>query len=106
MDDKVVVSLTTVHETDSLIIQQLGRNLWINGKESRLSPLEKQLLVHLIQHAGKTLSHKRLKAHLYPDGRKVDPKMIAILVSKLRRKLRGAASLLETVRGEGFVWKT
>lgn len=104
MTTKIVVSLKIIYEDDSSIIQQVGRNLWINGKEARLSPQEMQLFNYLVAQPNRTITQAELKSMLYPTGKKVDPKIIAILVSKLRRKLGSAAYLLETIHRIGFRW--
>ena len=104
MATKKYVSLHTVCETPSLVIQQIGRTIWINGNEARLSPQEQQLFDYLTTRLNQTISQKTLKSFLYPTGKKVDPKMIAISISKLRRKLGPASELIQTIHGVGFRW--
>ena len=75
---------------DGLVIDEAARTATLRGKGVDLTPGEFALLVRLVAHRGRIFARP-------PDERTVD-----VQVAKLRQKLGGWASHIETVRGVGY----
>jgi hypothetical protein len=80
------------------------RTLRLDGRQITLTQLEYDLLRHLQQRSGETISRAELLhevwGHQWPGGGNV----IEVAVSGVRRKLGDRASLIGTVRGKGYRW--
>jgi two-component system, OmpR family, response regulator len=89
---------------DRLRINLLHRRVCYDGKPVLLCPRELDLLVHLILRRPVIVSRAELLRHVCKLS--IDPgtNVIEVHLSRLRSKLReaGAASLIETVRGQGY----
>ncbi|MBV2358426.1 response regulator transcription factor [Thalassococcus sp. CAU 1522] len=76
-----------------------------DGAEMSLTSTEYTLLVHLVQHAGETVSRDSLMNALYGYSIQVTDRAIDAHVSRLRRKLDAAGGhggLIKTVHGRGY----
>ncbi len=69
-----------------------------------LTSTEWDLLECLIRHAGQTLTRQQILDYVWSYERSVQPSMVDVYVSYLRRKLKrpGAPELIHTVRGVGY----
>ena len=67
-----------------------------------LTRFEYLLLVALIQHEGKVLSREKLIDKVQGEQVVVTPRTIDTHIFALRRKLKEASSLIETIRGVGY----
>lgn len=72
------------------------------GVAMPLSGAESRLLSVLVAHAGRVLSRERLLELTRAPGVEVSDRSIDLAISRLRAKL-GAADLIRTVRGEGYL---
>ncbi len=92
-------------ETGPIVIDLMRRSVTRNGKDVRLTPTEWTLLRTLVQHAGRTLSHKQLWELVW--GREFgDPQLhLRVHVTHLRRKVEpepGVPTLIVTEPGVGY----
>ncbi len=69
-----------------------------------LSPTEWNLLECMMRHAGQSLTRRQILDYVWSYERNVQPSMVDVYVSYLRRKLKqaGGADLIRTVRGVGY----
>lgn len=69
-----------------------------------LTPTEWSLLEYLMRHAGQTLSREQILDYVWSYTRDVQPAMVEVYVSYLRRKLNDPAERdpIRTVRGVGY----
>lgn len=69
-----------------------------------LTPTEWNLLECFIRHPGQALSRQQILDYVWSLDRDVQPSMVDVYVSYLRRKLdlRGRPDLIQTVRGVGY----
>jgi len=68
----------------------------------RLTPTEWQLLVFLLTYPDMVHTRSQLAAGAWGGGFDGRDTEVEVYISRLRRKLGRAASLLETVRGQGY----
>lgn len=78
-----------------------------DGTEAVLTSREYDLLVYLGTHEGRLVSRDELLRRVWDmDPRLVETKSVEMTIVRLRSKLGQAAGCLETVRGQGYCWKT
>jgi two-component system, OmpR family, response regulator len=73
----------------------------LNGITLDLTPLEYRLVMHLLLHKGKVVSHGELIDVLYGSGGEPNSNAIEALVRRLRKKI--GADVITTQRGFGYV---
>lgn len=79
-----------------------GHQAWVDNQPVGLTKLEFDVLATLLDHRGQVLSKQQLLDLVWGyDG--YNPNVVEAQISSLRYKLRTAASLIETVRGLGYV---
>ena len=89
-------------EAGPLRIDERGRQVFLGDDRLDLTRIEFELLDVLARQAGRVVSKSELLSRVWGfEG--YDQNLVEVHVSSLRRKLRGGASLLETVRGVGYV---
>jgi DNA-binding response OmpR family regulator len=84
----------------SLLIDQVDRKLWHDGREVQLTAREWALLECLAQRAGATVSKAQLEEALYAFGSEIESNAVEVYVSRLRKKL--GPNVIRTVRGLGY----
>ncbi|MEO6745894.1 MAG: response regulator transcription factor, partial [Caldimonas sp.] len=84
-----------------------GRRLLVapDGVPVALSAHEVQLMTTFVAKAGEVISRRRLLALVEATGSASTERGIEASVARLRRKLGADATLIRTVRGEGFVFR-
>jgi hypothetical protein len=74
---------------------------YVNRRRVLLTAAQAQLLLQLMNHAGRTLTRGELAG--VADAAGVEPRAVDVQVARLRRKLAGARQFaIETVRGVGY----
>lgn len=74
-----------------------------NGKEIALSKKELQLLVYLLENAGKILSKENILERVWDlEGQFVDDNTVTVNISRLKNKL--GTDEISNVRGLGYIW--
>lgn len=83
-------------------IDPLGRTVRLEQKPIQLTSREYALLLHLVQHKEKVVTRTQLLVHIW--GLSFDPgsNLVDVHMSRLRQKLGGHATMIETVRGVGY----
>ena len=74
----------------------------MRGERVALTPLEFGLFSHLRQCEGKAVSRQELLQEVLGTDYAGGSNVVDAVVRSLRRKLGGAASVVETVRGSGY----
>jgi DNA-binding response OmpR family regulator len=92
-------------EAGGLRLDVLARTAEVAGKPLALTAKELAVIEIFLHRRGHVLSREKISSHLYAETTEQGSNVIDVFVNKLRRKLEsaGAGSLIETVRGEGYV---
>jgi two-component system KDP operon response regulator KdpE len=70
-----------------LEVDLAARRVAIRGQEVHLTPLEYKLLVTLVKHAGKVLTHRMLLKEVWGPGHAEETHSLRVFMASLRRKL-------------------
>ncbi len=68
-------------------VDLLKRQVLVEDKEVHLTPIEYKLLVAMIQHAGKVVTHNQLLRQIWGDGYGDESHYVRVFMAQLRRKL-------------------
>ncbi|MDX6345391.1 MAG: two-component system, OmpR family, response regulator [Streptomyces sp.] len=92
---------------DDLELDPVGHQVVRSGRPVPLSPTEFKLLEYLMVNAGRVLSKPQIVDHVWAYDFGGDLSIVESYISYLRRKIDsgedGAAKLIHTVRGVGYV---
>jgi DNA-binding response OmpR family regulator len=97
----------TVRQFGALAIDLLARRATWSGQPLALTSAEFKLLAALTAQPGHTLGREQLSAAVQPGGYLPLDRAVDVQIARLRKKLRavpGGVDLIETVRGEGYVF--
>lgn len=83
-------------------VDEAGREIHLNGRIVRLTPLEFGVLRCLQEHDGKTVSRSTLLETVWGYGSDVGSNVVDVVIRRLRGKLGDAGAVVETVRGSGY----
>jgi len=78
---------TRLVETGHFRIDVEARQVRINGKEVHLTPKEFDLMVHLVRHAGKVLTHRSLLAAVWGGDYVEQTEYLRVFIGQLRKKI-------------------
>ncbi|MBB3945408.1 DNA-binding response OmpR family regulator [Rhizobium skierniewicense] len=81
-------------------INQVARNIIVNGQSLTLSAREWAVLDKLVERPGAVVSKAQLHETLYEFGAEIESNTVEVYVSRLRKKI--GADRVETVRGLGY----
>ena len=87
-------------QAGNLLIDQIERKVWCDGREVQLTAREWALLECLAQRLGATLSKAQLEEALYAFGSEIESNAVEVYISRLRKKL--GANAIRTIRGLGY----
>ncbi len=76
---------------------------WCGGRVLRLTPMEFQLLITLVERRGRVQTRERLLSDVWGYRQNLETRTVDTHVRRLREKLGSAGRLIETVRGFGYV---
>jgi DNA-binding response OmpR family regulator len=96
------------YEDGALRIDYVSREVTVEGRPVRLTPLEFKLLSAFVRHPNETLSRERLLELVWGDVEGFGGDQVKLYVGYLRRKLGWGPSdggPLETVRGFGYRYR-
>jgi two-component system response regulator QseB len=95
----------SVLEHGILTLDPVARSATVNGLPLGLTAKELSILELLLLRRSHILSRKMILEHIYSASDEQESNVIDVFINKLRRKLEasGAGTLIETVRGEGYV---
>ncbi len=78
---------TKLVETGHFRIEVEARLVTLNGKEVHLTPKEFDLMVHLVRHAGKVLTHRSLLAAVWGGDYVEQTEYLRVFIGQLRKKI-------------------
>lgn len=70
-----------------LFIDPVKRSVTSHDRPVHLTPIEFRLLLELVSHAGKVLTHRHLMEHVWGSHHHVAPHNVRVFMATLRRKL-------------------
>ncbi len=95
-------SESPVFELGSLRVDMATRDVSISGERVKLTPLEYKLLVTLIKHAGKIVTHRQLLAEVWGQEYVEESQYLRLYIGYLRKKLQDGASFILNEPGVGY----
>lgn len=89
----------------SLKLDTNARSATVEDQVLNLTAKEYAVLELFLLRRSHILSRNKISEHIYDDAAEQGSNVIDVFINKLRRKLEnaGVASLIETIRGEGYV---
>lgn len=87
---------------DGLEINEIGRDVYIDGARLELSPKEFELLVYLADNKGIALSREQILNSVWDYDYFGDARTVDTHIKKLRLKLGDKGDFIQTVRGLGY----
>ena len=81
------VEADAVFSSDNLAVDVARRHVSVGGREIELTPTEYDILLALIQHAGKVLTHRQLLRTVWGNAYESETHLLRVNVSNLRRKI-------------------
>jgi len=94
-----------VFQSGELAVDLARRQVFVRGREVRLTPIEYRLLAALVKHAGKVLTHRQLLHEVWGPEYGDENHYVRVYVAQLRRKLEADAArprYLRTEPGVGY----
>jgi two-component system KDP operon response regulator KdpE len=98
-----------IFESGELRVDLPNRRVWRAGKEVHLTPTEYKLLVTLVRHAGKVLTHRMLLKEVWGPNYVNQAHYVRVYLAQLRQKIEADPArprLLLTEPGVGYRLKT
>lgn len=95
---------TTPFEVDGNSVDPAGLRVTVGGSEIRLEAKAMQVLIYLVEQAGRVVSRAELEEHIWP-GRVVTEDSVIKAIAKLRRVFRDDArkpQIIETLPKSGY----
>ena len=83
----IVPEKDPVYEGDHLKVDLNRHQVTVDSRPVALTPTEYEILRVLIQHAGKVLTHQQLFRLVWTNTYDVDPHLLRVNISNLRRKI-------------------
>jgi len=87
-------------ETGGLKIDFEARQVFVNGQEIRLTPLEYKVLAFLARHAGKVITHKQLLAEVWGPAYEDSTHTLRVHMGAIRQKLEPEPARPRYIRTE------
>lgn len=94
-----------VFEVGPLRIDLSRREVQVEGREVRLTPIEYKLLTLLARHAGKVLTHRQILKEVWGPGREGQTHYVRVHMAELRKKIEADAArprIIVTEPGVGY----
>src|SRR5260221_5352981 len=82
-----LAAASNIVETGHFRTDVEARKVTINGKEVHLTPKEFDLMVHLVRHAGKVLTHRSLLAAVWGGDYVEQTEYLRVFIGQLRKKI-------------------
>jgi len=80
-------SAATILDTAAFRVDLEARSVTVGGREIHLTPKEYDLLVYLIQHPGKVLTHRTLLAAVWGGNYVEQTEYLRVFIGQLRKKI-------------------
>jgi two-component system KDP operon response regulator KdpE len=78
---------STLLETGDFRLDLETRSVTVQGKDIHLTPKEFELLTHLVRHAGKVLTHRKLLTALWGGNYAEQTEYLRVFIGQLRKKI-------------------
>jgi DNA-binding winged helix-turn-helix (wHTH) protein len=106
-DPRALERLSAKDDEDAakgIVIDLQRRKVFLDGLNAELTEKEFDLLRHLVENQGISISRNELIDALWDseDGQEVIGRTIDVHVRRLRSKIEGYEDIVRTVRGEGY----
>lgn len=76
-----------IFESGNLKVDRSSREVFVNGERVHLTPIEFKLLVTLVKHAGKVVTHRQLLAEVWGEEYSEEAQYLRVYIGYLRKKL-------------------
>ena len=97
--------LTPVLSAAGVEVDRARHRVTVGDREVHCTPTEFRLLAHLVQHAGRVITHRQLLKDVWGPGYVDQPHLVRVYMAQLRRKLEADPSRprwLLTEQGVGY----
>ncbi len=102
-EERPIPSQPSVREIGPLTINFSRRQVTFQGSEVRLTPTEYSILEHLVQNAGKVLTHQMLLRHVWGQEYHDESEYLRVYIGRIRRKLApDGLKFIATEQGVGY----
>ena len=94
-----------IFESGPIRLDYVARQVWLNGVQIRLTPLEYKLLSTLVKHVGKVVTHRQLLSEVWGEEYTEDAQYLRVYMGYLRKKLEprvDSPKLILTEHREGY----
>lgn len=86
-----------------IMVSLKDMNVWKDGQSVSLSKKELQLLIYLMEHAGRIMTKENITEHIWEgDGQFLDENTVPVNISRPKHKL--GTNAIGNVRGLGYLW--
>lgn len=95
----------TVFTSGGLKVDLEKRQVFVDGKEIHLTPLEYKMLTEMVRHAGKVLTHRHLLKAVWGPSHEDESHYLRIFIGQLRKKIEAEPArpkYLLTETGVGY----
>lgn len=89
-------------ENSGIKVDLSRHRVYVNGENAEFTAKEFELLAHLIENEGETISREELVDVISGDGESANDRTIDVHVRRLRAKIAGFEDIVRTVRGGGY----
>ena len=93
---------TALHQVSTLSLNPRTHRVEVEGQAVQLRPLEYKLLATLIAEPGRVFTRDELIRSVWDMDSTSNPRLVDVHIRRLRKNLRGASQLIETVPGFGY----
>lgn len=100
---RAAANAATTFDSGPLHVDLEARKVLVDGDEVHLTPIEYKLLVLLVRHAGRVVTHKQLIEAVWGPRSSAQAQYLRVYMTHLRRKLeQGRIRLFTTEPGVGY----
>jgi len=85
-----------------LELSPYARTVMVQGRPVELTPLQFQILAHLLQNTGRPVSRAEFTASVFRTAEAPDSAKLRVHIHALRRRLGPAGDCIVSVRGKGY----
>jgi DNA-binding response OmpR family regulator len=86
----------------SIEFSPYARTVVVEGRPIELTPLQFQILAHLLQNAGRAIPRAEFTASVFRTAEAPDSAKLRVHIHALRRRLGPAGQCIVSVRGKGY----
>ncbi len=94
-----------VRSIGKLVIDMPRHKITYQGKSIDLTTIEFNILEFLSRQPGRVFTRDQIMDNVWSDGKFIVDRAVDVHIRGLRKKMKNAADLVETVRGVGYRFK-